>query len=651
MSFESKHGILTQPTSAGTQVITGLGFEPKAIIFFGSRNTSTGTTANIQSTIGFATASAERGTVWMSSEDNAGIANAYADYRGARSAIFGSYSSSTREAELWVESLDSDGFTANWLAADATQRTVSYLAIGGSSVKDAYVSVFEVASSTGSQSITSTGFTPNCVLFGTKHYSERGFGFGAMTSTDQFSSFVSIDDGAAISDTGRAQTSASCIQLLSDPGTVGFEASYMSFDADGFTLDVTTSIGLTNNFITFLALDLDEVDIGTFNQPTSTGSQSITGAGFEPQALLLSSFGRSTTSGGSTNARLSLGMADGTDQSYRWIGDADALATTNTNSIYENTKVLGAHHSTTMVNQAEASLTTFDSDGFTLNWSTADSTPREIFYITMGGPDAFGESRDATMTGSDLAGESVNATLTGGEVSADSISATMVGSERVSSTVQASMAGSDADSGDVSAHMVGGLESSRNVTLLGGLSDTRSATLTGSTSAAGDRWMTMTGIASKDLADTVTPSDTLEVVERQSVGLDDSVITGDSLATTVKRGLNFNGSAIPKPHGWTPRKVEDGVFHVSLTGTKTWDVTSITNLHELAYEIADFENPEWNTLLNLYYDHITDGTTTVYVVWDAIGLDSYCLLDFSPVQYIKGLTNKGTLRLVLTEIQ
>jgi hypothetical protein len=43
-----------------------------------------------------------------------------------------------------------------------------------------------------------------------------------------------------------------------------------------------------------------------------------------------------------------------------------------------------SHSTQASTTDAEADLNSFDADGFTLNWSTADATAREFIYLAFG---------------------------------------------------------------------------------------------------------------------------------------------------------------------------------------------------------------------------------------------------------------------------
>ena len=94
---------------------------------------------------------------------------------------------------------------------------------------------------TGNKAITGVGFTPRIVRFtvaSAGSTSTATFGVGAMTTGSQFYSASSADGSV-----GSRQTSTTaCIGWLSAGSTTpSLLASYVSMDADGFTINVSTA--------------------------------------------------------------------------------------------------------------------------------------------------------------------------------------------------------------------------------------------------------------------------------------------------------------------------------------------------------------------------------------------------------------------------
>lgn len=93
--------------------------------------------------------------------------------------------------------------------------------------------------STGNKTITGLGFTPKLVRFTvipTTNTTTALMGFGAMTTSTQFYSTM-----AAASAAQRRNGSTSACIGWTDTTTTLLEASYVSMDSDGFTINVTTA--------------------------------------------------------------------------------------------------------------------------------------------------------------------------------------------------------------------------------------------------------------------------------------------------------------------------------------------------------------------------------------------------------------------------
>jgi hypothetical protein len=95
-------------------------------------------------------------------------------------------------------------------------------------------------SGTGNHAITGLGFTPRLVRFfmlvGTATSSHRS-GYGVMTSTYQ----AAACEQGNLSNVARKSTEVACILSTSVTGTTEQVGVYVSMDADGFTVNMTTN--------------------------------------------------------------------------------------------------------------------------------------------------------------------------------------------------------------------------------------------------------------------------------------------------------------------------------------------------------------------------------------------------------------------------
>jgi hypothetical protein len=139
--------------------------------------------------------------------------------------------------------------------------------------------------------------------------------------------------------------------------------------------------------------------VGTFNKSTAaaTASQAVTGVGFTPKALILYCTAE-TAEGFAANLAMSIGMTSGATQSSSTSSwSQDNVATTAAGSEVRP-KVLTITVASTGAAVAECDLTSFDSDGFTLSWTTNNASAYKIHYIAFGGSDIT-NAKVAALTG------------------------------------------------------------------------------------------------------------------------------------------------------------------------------------------------------------------------------------------------------------
>lgn len=293
-------------------------------------------------------------------------------------------------------SCDSDGFTIN-LISTSSGMLVNYLALGGDALTNYKLGTLTDSGATGNQTISGVGFQPDTVLFFAGKYSTEPldqstngaamFGFAKSSSQRGVVSWRS-KSGANPQVAKHRQSTSKCIISLTDSGVFA-EADYVSSDSDGFTVNYTTAGGASGSMY-YLALKGPNFKIVSFNQPTSTGNQTLTGAGFTPKASLFFSNNDIAANNDSTlaHSRLSLGVATGTGTNERsciWSGEADVTIPTNTARYMERAKVikLMTEGATPTLN-AEADHSSFNSDGQVLNWTTVDATARQIIGLWLG---------------------------------------------------------------------------------------------------------------------------------------------------------------------------------------------------------------------------------------------------------------------------
>jgi hypothetical protein len=388
VALEAKQGSFSTITTTGTQSVTSVGFQPDAVIFWGTSQTAAGYGTGLASSFGVATSATQRWAIGTYSADAAATSACGRRNTTARCIIFISDSAGSIESEAQFQSADADGFTLDWINAPGSAWLIHYLAIGGTTVTNAKAGVFTSSASTGAQAVTDPGFQPDFLLLasdlGTADSTNihNLFCFGMASSSSARAALAIRDRSGELTTTnGAIQVSDAVFIALNSAGGIGRRADFTSFDANGFTVDWSVASAAS---IGYLAISGGVYKVGVETQKTSTGTKATTGVGAQPAGLILAGTNRgSVATEDTTQMRLSIGGADGTTEGGVWVQSADNAADSDTDSRTYTDKVVGfsTQPSTT---DAEADVSAFGSDGFTLDWTTADGTAREFMYAAFG---------------------------------------------------------------------------------------------------------------------------------------------------------------------------------------------------------------------------------------------------------------------------
>lgn len=240
---------------------------------------------------------------------------------------------------------------------------------------------FTKSASTGAQSVVGVGFTPKVLIFWTNYKSttdtlgnDANFAWGMTTgAAESYSTSFATQYGVATSNRSK-RAAAKAITIIQYGESLLAEADLTSFDADGFTLNWSTNSGGTQ-IIHYLALggsDITGQKVLTLTSPTLTGNKSYTGVGFKPDSLILA--GPSSTSAlpfSTTASDLKLSfIAGGGSVSSLNVGGPDASGVSDTYRVIK-TASSTIRTNTSFTTSEESTFVSMDTDGFTLNYSTA----------------------------------------------------------------------------------------------------------------------------------------------------------------------------------------------------------------------------------------------------------------------------------------
>jgi hypothetical protein len=395
MAVQTFKGTFACPASTGNQSVSGLGFTPQAIIFFSSGQTATGYAAGSAVAIGAMTTSNLTSTTTKERDASTSSTTSTRQGTGSTTQFLVQHPTNIGTAGVFTRvSIDADGFTVNWSTV-LSGLIVHYWAIGGISNAKAGGGGLQFATA-GNQSFTGVGFQPDAILMfaNANESGNMGMSVGAATSASSraCSSFDDANSAANVTQVSSQQVSTLVLNAMyRDASEVS--ADLVSMDSDGFTLNFVNpgAVSFVNH--SWIAIKGGNPAVGVDTQKTSTGTKSTIGAGSPREGVMIWSTNLAASTSLITNtAKLSIGASDGTNHGAIWAQSQDAVGTTNTDERTVTTVAIGMSTQAATTN-AEATVTSLDNDGFTLDWTTADATAREFVHFSIGGlpPDPIGK--------------------------------------------------------------------------------------------------------------------------------------------------------------------------------------------------------------------------------------------------------------------
>ena len=244
-------GNKAMPGATGNYGITGVGFQPDAVIVGCTFDTAASTNNGIQMCVGMATGASNQGVVYGAANDAAATTvtsgYCYTDFYSRGESYHGAF-----------VSMDADGFTVNHKQGTSVYY-FHYVALKGGRYS---VGNFLNRTTTGTVAETGVGFTPEALFLASANRplntydtpdTQFLFTLAAATASAQIALSVYDDNNKATSDCwvthkdGLIYTSEYYTEARP-------EMTLTSFDADGFTATMTVADYSTPNWVTYLAI-------------------------------------------------------------------------------------------------------------------------------------------------------------------------------------------------------------------------------------------------------------------------------------------------------------------------------------------------------------------------------------------------------------
>lgn len=381
--------------AGGTIVVTGVGFQPKAVIVFGSgRSDATDAIgrADAQHSFGFAVSTTGRRTMGIWSDDANTTTDAIrGQHNGALALEVGTGSVITGLLDL--QAFDVDGFTLVVDDQSVTSRRLSYLALGGD-MTNAAVGDFIPSSGTGNQAVTGVGFQPSCLVFMSLFRQpmpgvggNAGLGLGcAVSSTQGWVLAVMSDSNVATSNTHHYAQDAECLAMLLADGSFNVRFTFVSMDTDGFTVSKVIAPTATNRYVSFLALKGGNYAAGSLLTRTDTNDIAVTGLGFAPSAVLFGSCASAENTLGTSTAhsQSSIGITTSvTERVTHTHLDEDNQAVSDVTTAIEYDAVYANIDAASAI-QGLMDLKSMDADGFTTVMDDTDPSANWVGWLAFG---------------------------------------------------------------------------------------------------------------------------------------------------------------------------------------------------------------------------------------------------------------------------
>lgn len=451
MPLQSKVGSFALRTTTGNQSITGLGFQPKAVIFWVSNRTSDGGQLNSDFSFGIGISSSDRRCGYFKRDSG----NAVAIPSGIDASKIIKFINTTPAAVIAADlvSQDADGFTINVSTTNGTAYIVNYMALGGDEITNAKGGKFQ-SPAPGNIDVTDVGFEPDLLLL--FHVRLSATDPNPTADSGASSPRVMIGFGnkaleqAVMSTASRSNNNqAGSMQLSNaifytqgvDPTTIANTATLTAMLSNGFRLNF--SVAVTQTAYTFyVALKGGRYKIGATNQRTTTGTTTIGSLGFKPQSILMRSFSNVATTSLISHAKDSLGAADRSGNHVHIYQGMNTGVNPNLSSVdLDRTAVIKMMANANPPSlSAEAVVSAWGDDSLTLDWTTVDGTAREAIYLIAGSSE-YNSEFSAEIRGVERIETEIDAETTGAQDISDEIDVEMITAIAATDEIDAEITG------------------------------------------------------------------------------------------------------------------------------------------------------------------------------------------------------------------
>ena len=388
-SYVGSFNIDSSITATNTQSVTGVGFQPKIVMFWWSgSNATSDSVAGGYINIGFGVMidGSNRWACLGASDDAQATTQTLKFLSDAYCVASFPSAVATNLGLADYSSMDADGFTLIIDDQFSVDMRVSFLALGGDDLTNYKVDVVARGGSLGNNSYTGIGFQPDALITATSlqasGYADEGsFCIGMATASDaQGVAAWGSDDNVSTTDAEGYGYNGE-INAGFFGGGLGWRDAFVSFDADGFTVNHIENTGLV---FAYIALKGGQYLVGDLTTRTDSNDISET-VGFQPSAIIFASANRalSTQNTETAHARLSIGAAtSASNRAVHAVSDEDNLADSET--AYTNQDDAVYAHVIDDAIEALMDIKSIDASGFTCVMDDTETSACWVTYLAIG---------------------------------------------------------------------------------------------------------------------------------------------------------------------------------------------------------------------------------------------------------------------------
>lgn len=366
-------------TNGGTVDCISSGFgTPKGAIVFGGFGTANGTVVDGSAiSIGFYDGTNQR-AVGGTAVDNLGTTDtgAFTD----TNSVYGTLSpgAHAKDGDCTASTI-TDGIRLTCADAPPSAYRVNVVLIGGTGISNVAVGTDDGNATQNSAVTVTTGFQTDLLFMISQNNNDNTYNLSIGMGWRNGGTIVQRAIGYINNDASSSVSISSILTTnrIMSPGISSTQLELTAIDATSFDLTTRTSGGSRNFHYLAIKLNGLAAQLSTSAAPTSTGSNAVTGVGFTPQIgfMLAGEHAAVDTlysASNGTNLGFSAFTTAASGTSSVW-GD-DGAPTSNEESVTDakvcRTRKASADFDT-------CTLTSFDADGATFNYSVASSSTRQ----------------------------------------------------------------------------------------------------------------------------------------------------------------------------------------------------------------------------------------------------------------------------------